>query len=270
MKNELEAHEGLGCMLTDHDVSVALGSLRKPRRLDGYGVCLSLIRTLLAKRPGAITSVINNISCKKSFMELVEVHGHASGKKRSPVTPKAVRTILPLPCILAILDAHVSSQLANNVDLLADQIGRGFFEAARRGRQILDLTHPLTLVLEKGNDLHGQAAVAQADVKQYYDNLRPIHVLRWLRRNEVNLPLRMTFLRLHCLPLIRIAVGQSECSIRRRCSGVLTGTRSAAEAGRIPLLDIACRLHTWAPLSFSVPSLHCCLGTFVDNLFNEN
>ena len=100
MNDELQNHEGTGSMLTDIDVLMAVDALRKPYRLDGYGVSIHLFRALLLKRPGAITQVLNKISCEKRQMETIEICGHASGQKRSPVTAKAVRTILPLPCVL--------------------------------------------------------------------------------------------------------------------------------------------------------------------------
>ena len=158
--------------------------------------------------------------------------------------------------------------MTSAISPLAANVSRSFFEAARSGRQILDLTHPLTMVLEKGADLHGKAAVAQADIKQYYDNLRPLLLARWLRQTSVDLGLCMTLLRMHTLPTLEISVGQATSRISGRCFGVLTGTRSAAVGGRVPLLDVAAaRLRTWSHLSFITPLLSFCLGTFVDNLF---
>ena len=56
--------------------------------------------------------------------------------------------------------------------------------------------------------------------------------------------------------------------MRMRSFGVLTGTKSAAVAGRIPLIDVASRrLRTWAPLAFAAGGCQFCLGTFVDNPF---
>ena len=94
-------------------------------------------------------------------------------------------------------------------------------------------------------------------------------MFRWMQRNGVDRGLCASILRMHCLPALHISVGQSECCITGRCVGVLTGTRSAAVVGRIPLLDLAkCRMESWEHLAFRVPSLNCCLGTFVDNLFS--
>ena len=116
--------------------------------------------------------------------------------------------------------------------------------------------------------MHGRAAVAQADIKQYYDNLRPLLIYRCLRQYGVQQGLCSTLLRLHCLPSLCIAVGHSQCEIVGRCFGVLTGTRSAAVMGRIPLADVAMRrMHVWRQLAFRAPGVNCCLGTFVDNLF---
>jgi len=254
INEELGTNEGCGLLLTNQDVLTALEKLRKRAKMDGYGVCTSMLKILLSVRPGSITPVMNNLSCGTLAMKSLKLHGFAAAKKAGTISAKSVRVVTPLPCLLGILDAHVASTLDSVLDPIAEGIGRGFFEAARPKRQVLDLTHPLSLVLEKGGDLHGRAAVAQADIRQYYDNLRPLLLYRWLRKRAVDPRLCLTFLRLHCLPSIQVAVGQAACTIAARSCGVLTGSRSATIAGRVPLLDVAeKRLATWRPLAFSVP-----------------
>lgn len=43
-----------------------------------------------------------------------------------------------------------------------------------------DFAFPAGLVIEKGMDMHSNACIAQADVKQYYDNLRPLTMCHWM------------------------------------------------------------------------------------------
>ena len=63
----------------------------------------------------------------------------------------------------------------------ADERGTCFLECARRGRQVLDITFPLSQIIEKGADDHGRAAVAQSGIKQFCDFLRPFLVIPWLK-----------------------------------------------------------------------------------------
>ena len=79
--------------------------------------------------------------------------------------------------------------------------------------------------------------------------------------------LAATLVRLHCCPTILLRVGSQVASFQRRSIGLYTGSRSAAAAGRIPLLDAASdRLPTWTEKCFSQNGCHCALATFVDNL----
>ena len=75
-------------------------------------------------------------------MREVQIRGHAVGKKKGILSATAIRIILPLPCMLAVLDAHMAQKMPAAIQPTASTIGRGFLEAARKGRQILDLVHP--------------------------------------------------------------------------------------------------------------------------------
>ena len=56
---------------------------------------------------------------------------------------------------------------------------------------------------------------------------------------------------------------------KNRCIGVCTGSRSAAAAGRIPLLDVASRrMSTWVPNCLTQNGCSFALATFVDNLIS--
>lgn len=267
LNNEIVLHEGVGVSLSEDDILKAVSSLKRPHKLDGYKVCPLIFKELAVVRTGSLISILHKICSNADTMRTLLIHGHAAGKRKGIISAQAVRIILPLPCVLAIIDAHLAARLREFIDPLPASVEPGFYETARRKRQILDLTHSLTLVLEKGGDLHGRSVVAQADIKQYYDNLRPLLLFRWLKRRQFDLPTCCLLLRLHCLPTLQVKVGQASCDISGRCFGVLTGTRTAAELGRIPLLDVAeQRMHTWRPLAFSSAGVPCCLGTFVDNL----
>ena len=54
-----------------------------------------------------------------------------------------------------------------------------------------------------------------------------------------------------------------------RSVGVLTGSRSACEIGRVPLLDAAMhRLHVWNELGLQTDTHTFSMATFVDNIFS--
>ena len=177
--------------------------------------------------------------------------------------------ILPLPAVLGAVDAIIALQMSQVIDRCALEISGDFFECAKKRRQIMDLIFPLAQVIEKGCDCHGRAALGQSDVKQFYDHVRPLQIYRWCLENGCSRGTCMGFLRLHTCTALTVNVGQAEFTIRRWSAGVLTGTRSAAAAGRIPILDAARhRVHVWSHLAFKTPSRSFALASFVDNLFS--
>ena len=66
----------------------------------------------------------------------------------------------------------VSKRINEYGDLFAASVPYGFLECAKRHRQVLDITFPAALAIEKGMDRHSRMTVAQQDIVKYYDNLR--------------------------------------------------------------------------------------------------
>ena len=150
---------------------------------------------------------------------------------------------------------------------MAATVDNSFLECARTKRQVMDIAFPASLLIEKGLDIKSNLCLAQADVKQYYDHLRPLVLARWMQTNGFDPALSSTFLRLHLCPQLLLKVGEEFASIPHRCIGTLTGSRSASAAGRIPLLDAAInRMNHWKHLCFEADGHHFGLATFVDNL----
>ena len=202
-------------------------------------------------------------------MEEFELEGRVAAKVRGLISPTQTRAILPLPAVLGVVDVVLAKRMHTVIDTISATCSRSFLEASRKGRQILDITFPLTQVLEKGADEFGEAAVAQGDIKQFYDHIQPLKVAKWLSDNGLPWAESLTFLRLHSLPSIRLSVGQSFSKINDRTCGVLTGSRSAVAAGRVPVLDVALRrVHVWNQLAYRTDSRAFALAVFVDNLFS--
>ena len=65
-----------------------------------------------------------------------------------------------------------------------------------------------------------------------------------------------------------LRAGNAFTRIESRSVGVLTGTRSAGAAGRVPILDCALvRLPLWLNRCYRIPGHAFALASFVDNLF---
>ena len=91
-----------------------------------------------------------------------DVYGKVFGKESHTTSAASLRSILPLPCIMQVLDALLANHFQHQVDSLLPVIPECFI-GARPKTQCLDIAHGIQSVIEKGLDSHGQAAVAQCD-----------------------------------------------------------------------------------------------------------
>ena len=194
--------------------------------------------------------------------------GRASAKRPGAVPPTKVRTILPLPVVLAVVDYLLAKRVHDIVDRYAARVLPAtsispYLECAKSRRQTLDAVHPLAFVIEKGMDNESKGCACQQDVRKYYDALRAIRVARWLRDETGSSDEAATLVKLHACPLVVLKAGSAFATLSARTVGMHTGSRSAGAAGRIPLLDVASqRMHFWQSLGFEGTGL----ASFVDNL----
>jgi len=129
--------------------------------------------------------------------------------------------------------------------------------------------HGLQAIIEKGLDSHGQSAIAQMDIKRFYDSVLMLRVHRYLVHRGFNARLAACLLRLHVCPAVIITFAKCQVEIINRTIGVLTGTRTAGLLGRIPVEDvIQKRHHIWEQYCFKTDDHAFSLATFVDNLFS--
>ena len=267
LASETAEHHGHRLRITDSEVREAALSVRRRRTLDHYGCCA--LGVLLACRAAAdaVATFFSRLATDPDALRTIEVHGRVLAKDAGAIPADRTRAILPLPVILVILDAIIAVRMHAVIDRLSATADPCFFECARKGRQVLDIVFPASLVVEKGLDMQSRACVAQADIRRYYDSLQPLMLSRWMIAEGFEIALAIAFLLLQLRPSIVLHVGQAEARISERTLGTLTGSRSASASGRIPLLDAAlCRSSAWRLQGFSTEGFVCSLATYVDNL----
>ena len=165
----MERCHGAGITFSHEDVSRALANLRNPGVLDKYGCSVAGFRLVFAARLQAVRDALTDLArCADDLASLV-ILGQARAKAKGPIAASKVRTILPLPVVLAILDFWLAEQMHAIVDRYASRIlpmhrMSPYLECAKRYRQTLDAVHPLALIIEKGLDNASRGCVAQQDV----------------------------------------------------------------------------------------------------------
>ena len=147
-----------------------------------------------------------------------------------------------MPSLLNVIDALLTVLLEPFLCKTLT-VPRTCWIGGRKHTQVLDITHGLSAVIEKSLDLQSAGAVAQADIRQYYDSVVLLLVCQWLEQRGVPLALLAAALRHQMLPTLIIDVGACGVEIHGRSSGCLTGSRVAGLLARVPPVDVVQRRH---------------------------
>ena len=123
--------------------------------------------------------------------------------------------------------------------------------------------------LQGVTDLHGRAAIAQMDIRRFYDSLPLLRICRSLLSECTEQVLAISLLRLHICPLVHLSFGEASVTFPVRCVGALTGTRTAGILGRVPFEDVVRARHeVWERFCFKSDESLFALAVYIDNIFS--
>jgi hypothetical protein len=202
----------------------------------------------------------------------MEVVGRVLGKESSVSAVNKLRAILPLPALMQVVDVLLPLLLEQHLSAVLPRTP-GCLVAGRPGSQVLDISHAVQCVLEKGLDDFGAAAAAQCDIQQFYDSLPLILILLWLVDKGVPSPLVAAAIRHQMCPQVTLVAGAARAVILDRCVGGLTGSRVAGMLARIPVEScLADRAAFWRKWGFRISGdgdagIVLCCATYIDNCF---
>ena len=117
--------------------------MRRPQLMDKYGCSVSGLRMIFNARPDLILDFFLRLSGSKDEMESLVIQGRALAECPGSIPATKVRTILPLPVILGVIDVWVAVQVHEVVDRYAARILPStsmspYLECAKRHRQTMD------------------------------------------------------------------------------------------------------------------------------------
>ena len=260
-------HNGQGIHTDRGEAVDAVRPLCHGAVLDCMGCCASSLKLLAEASLAFLANVLSSFSRVHRYWESFTLSGKASAKTRGAVATSKIRTILPGPSFLATIDATLAKRVNVLAGRLSNELGFGSLEAAKRHRQVLDIAFPAAIALERGLDSRSEMCVAQANVEKYDDNLSVLRIARWCENTLNCSEVVSTLVAVHSLPSIRLNVGGEYASFSGRTIGIITGSRSAAAAGRLQFLDVAARrLGHWKTLGLDVGGFQLGLATYVGNL----
>ena len=178
------------------------------------------------------------------------LRARAFGKSSSCPSAAEVRVVIPMPATMQILDAL----LAQAVDAMLTPPSlqeHGWFVGARPRTQILDITFGLSQVIELACDDYSRGAIAQCDIRAFYDTIDMLLVGRWLLNlvsSERDRAVVAALVRWQLLPSVLADAEVTEFLVVGRTMGCLTGSRGACVCGCTPVemwsftAGVACRL----------------------------
>ena len=268
VKDEVAKTEGVGIDVSMQELDSAFDAIGSNARLSHDGCALISVRWFFLVHRQPFLRVINGLLASSRQMAALSVAMRPGGKRTRSPTLDNVRAVVPLTPIMQILD-HI---LASRVHKICNSVfGRleGVYHAALPGTQALEVAHAASLFMEKGTDLRGRAAFAQMDILAYFDKLPCLLVARWLVQHGLPQAVASAILRHQLLVQVQVCFRGASCSVGMRCSGTLTGSRTAGSLSRIPVQESFGFCHAdLARHGFRIPdSIVLCGMSYVDNIY---
>lgn len=256
----------------------AFASIKRKGRIGHYGISVASIFLLYLATPELFIDAIMAIMTSSPELSTFEVQGRVLGKESSVTPVTQTRTILPLPACLQIIDALIPIVLESFLEQHLPPSLEAFV-GARQKTQCLDIAHALQTVIEKGIDDHGNAAIAQQDIQQFYDSLPLLRICCWMVARGLSWAWAACVLRVQLLPRVTLRSGAAVAAIVNRCIGGLTGSRVAGVLARIPVESVfANRSSVWRKWGYPLETEHVkrsdkscrvlCAASWVDNIFS--
>jgi hypothetical protein len=183
----------------------------------------------------------------------INVVGPVKAKMPGAIDGAGARALLPQPKLLEILESCVRARMCPviNAKLEADGLD-AMLLAGLRSAQPMDVEQSIQLVVEIGLDHDSQRAIAQADVRAYYDQISSMPLLAGLIDVGVDAEVARATLRLHFCPQIWLSMGECRAAIVNRTRGLMTG--SSAASLLVLHSEEALMLH---PVPLTETAFHC-------------
>lgn len=244
--------------------------MKHKHKLDQHGISTAALTYLFLSQPDALTSWFNRIVSCSSDIASVLVLGLLAGKQSKFPTLDTIRLILPLLCVVGVLDVV----LALRINVIADTQfsclrSSAIYIGGRPKTQTLEIAHAFQLGTEKALDHQSSGAFLQADILQYFDALPTFGIVMWLLSQKMERNCGAAILRVQLLTSVHIRCGvvleHPDHLVRNRARGGLTGSWVAGALARIPIESMAKHfLSHGAKYTFLGKTL---MSTWLDNCF---
>ena len=265
LKSQWAALSGLSADYEDRDVLDAFSAIKMRNNLGSDGTCFAVWPVLFSAAPSEFVGYLNVHLCSPGLMSAWPVEAKLWGKKTSSPALEEIRAVLPLPPVLQVGDWLVARSLAEVV-YREEPVAAENYEGGRRGTQPADIVAGLSLALEKSHDCGSPCAIAQADVRSFYDKIDLLLLSRWLLFHACPgwLVAAVLVMQLGCM--IQFRFGEEVAALRQRCRGSLTGSRIAGICGQAIMRDVM-RQCSRLSVPYSLGGKSFGIAVWVDNMY---
>lgn len=225
------AMDGSPPAIAEEVIGEVASSLRRQAIIDATGLCPAAAALAAAAAPQATEAAFASLISSMAVMSEVVIKARALGKRTDTPTDGEIRVILPLTKDMSILDVVRAQRVHAHLDSLPP-LPRSVLEAGRPGASATDLALTAKLVIEKALDRRSQGAVAQADIRQFDDQVPVTGFVKELAEQGLPQELPAAVVRHQLLPAVELRVGLSTAVVRGRASGSLTRSRVPGALGR--------------------------------------
>eukprot|EP00927_Polykrikos_kofoidii_P048435 TRINITY_DN42706_c0_g1_i1.p1 TRINITY_DN42706_c0_g1~~TRINITY_DN42706_c0_g1_i1.p1 ORF type:complete len:255 (-),score=26.42 TRINITY_DN42706_c0_g1_i1:135-899(-) len=200
-------------------------------------------------------------------MNKLTIAGYALAKIKGTVAPKQCRVILPQSNSLTICNTDITREVKEALDEWEPKDSTIYIGGGNKRTQTADITAAAHMAVETALDLHSEIGIATADITAFHDSIPMPELKKAMQQTKLKDATIAACVRLHTKPEIKITVGAQEAKLKERTRGVMTGSTSAPQLARVPIIDTAAkRRHHWAEQAFSFGHDRLSFACWVDNL----
>jgi hypothetical protein len=249
------------------DVIEAFSRIKNKTAIGADGTCPLVWELLFLAHPDWFVRLVCVAITSREQLANLRIQARIFGKESADPAPDQCRAILPLCPILQLFDALLAGWM-NKINPHFVPCGDELWEGAIKGTQCLNIASTLHIAQEKILDTASAGAIAQCDIRRYYDSISVVMCLQYLVSlgAPLSLILAIALCQL-CVPVTLNVLGVG-VDLGQRTLGAITGTRVAGTLARVPVRAVVGGLrHKMQACAFKAGEFRPPVLSWVGNLF---
>jgi hypothetical protein len=168
---------------TETELATAVSQCKHSAKLDHFGLCCDALYMTILTNAGGWATVFARAFNTPRWLQAITVKGPIKAKHRCPVLPKDTRFLMPQPVLLQVMRNIVVNRLQGPIEARMKTIGcSAMIMGGTSGYQCTDIMGTIQLFVELSCDTGSIWSVTQSDIRQFFDSIEPLRLMRALIR----------------------------------------------------------------------------------------